>query len=129
MFKYTVKYTNYEGEERERTLYFNLNAAEIIEMDVMHNGKFVARLQQIAKSGDGKKILTEFKKIMRKAYGVKSEDGERFIKNNEVWTEFEQSEAYNEFFQKLLDGDFAAKFINGLMPKVPQDHQQKKLES
>ena len=52
-----------------------------------------------------------------KAYGVKSPDGLRFIKNDEVREEFSQTQAYSELFMKLaLDADAASKFVNGIMP-------------
>ena len=58
-----------------------------------------------------------FKEIIFKAYGVKSQDGRRFIKSKELSEEFSQTEAFSELFIELaLDEKAAADFFNGIMP-------------
>ena len=118
MLKETIKYTDYDGNEREEDFYFNLNKAELTEMQLSADGGLEKRIQKIVSSQNGKEIMALFKEIILKAYGVKSDDGKRFIKNQEVRDEFEQSEAYSELFMKLVtDADAAQKFINGIIPK------------
>ena len=62
---------------------------------------------------------------MLKAYGEKSADGKRFIKNDDIRDGFAQTEAYSELFMELAtDANAAASFVNGIVPKdleVPQD--------
>ena len=87
-------------------------------MQMSTEGGLEKRIQKIVSSQNGKEIMALFKEIILKAYGVKSDDGKRFIKNQEVRDEFEQSEAYSELFMKLVtDADAAQKFINGIIPK------------
>ena len=118
MYKETIKYTDYDNNEREEDFYFNLNKAELTEMQMSTEGGLEKRIQKIVSSQNGKEIMALFKEIILKAYGVKSDDGKRFIKNQEVRDEFEQSEAYSELFMKLVtDADAAQKFINGIIPK------------
>ena len=118
MYKETIKYTDYDNNEREEDFYFNLNKAELTEMQMSTEGGLEKRIQKIVSSQNGKEIMALFKEIILKAYGVKSDDGKRFIKNQEVKDEFEQSEAYSELFMKLVtDADAAQKFINGIIPK------------
>ena len=51
------------------------------------------------------------------AYGVKSDDGKRFIKNERLREEFASSEAYSVLFMEIVtDADAAAKFINAVIP-------------
>ena len=58
-----------------------------------------------------------FKDLVLKAYGVKSDDGRRFIKSKELSEEFAQTEAYSQIFMELAtDADAAAKFVNGIIP-------------
>ena len=58
-----------------------------------------------------------FKDLMARTYGVKSEDGRRLIKSPELYEEFTQTGAYDEFFMKLCtDADFATEFVAGVMP-------------
>jgi hypothetical protein len=56
---------------------------------------------------------------------VRSEDGKRFIKNDQLREEFTQTAAYDALFMELAtDEDAAANFIQGILPKdmsVPQD--------
>jgi hypothetical protein len=118
MLKETIKYTDYEGNEREEDFYFNLNKAELMEMQLSTEGGLEKRIQKIISSQNGKEIIELFKAIILKAYGEKSDDGKRFIKNQEIRDSFEQSEAYSELFMKLAtDADAATKFINGVIPK------------
>jgi hypothetical protein len=52
------------------------------------------------------------------AYGKRSEDGKRFVKNANVREEFESSEAYSALFMELVtDTDSAIEFINGIIPQ------------
>lgn len=118
MLKETIKYTDYDGNEREEDFYFNLNKAELMEMQLSAEGGLEKRIQKIVASQNGKEIMDLFKMILLKAYGEKSDDGKRFIKNQEIRDSFEQSEAYSELFMKLTtDADAAAKFMNGIIPK------------
>lgn len=118
MLKETIKYTDYEGNEREEDFYFNLNKAELMEMQLSTEGGLEKRIQKIISLQNGKEIIELFKAIILKAYGEKSDDGKRFIKNQEIRDSFEQSEAYSELFMKLAtDADAATKFINGVIPK------------
>lgn len=64
-----------------------------------------------------KGVMDFIKKIVLKSYGVKSPDGRRFIKSEELTTEFTQTPAFSEFMIKLLtDDNEASSFINGVIP-------------
>lgn len=117
MLKKTVKYTDYNGVERTEDFYFNLNKAEIMEMEMMTKGGMAEMIQKIVAAQDAPAIIKIFKDLVLQAYGVKSPDGKRFIKNDEVRDEFVQSEAYSIIFMELAtDADAAAKFVNGIIP-------------
>lgn len=113
----TIKSTDFNGVERTNDYYFNLTKAEVMEMEMGTTGGYAEMLQQIIKAQDTPAIIKIFKELILKAYGVKSPDGLRFIKNDEVREEFSQTQAYSELFMKLaLDADAASKFVNGIMP-------------
>ena len=121
MLKKTIKYTDYNGEQREEDFYFNLNKAELTEMELSHDGGLTTQIEKIVKEKDGKEIIKLFKDLVLKAYGVKSDDGKRFIKNDEVRDSFAQTEAYSEFFMELAtDAGAATAFINGIVPAMPK---------
>jgi hypothetical protein len=117
MIKETITYTDYNGTERKEDFYFNLTKAEIMEMEMSTKGGLAEMIQRIVAAQDQPAIIKIFKDLIIKSYGVKSADGKRFIKNDEVVEEFVQTEAFSQMFMKLAtDPDAAAKFVNGIVP-------------
>lgn len=117
MLKKTIKYTNFFGEEKEEDFFFHLSKAELVEMELSHKGGLSQALTEIIASEDGKAIVAEFKNIILTSYGKRSEDGRRFIKNQELRDEFESTEAYSTLFIELVTNtDAAIEFINGIVP-------------
>lgn len=117
MLKKTIKYTDYNGVEREEDFYFNLSKAEVTEMELSVEGGLSQMLENIVNSKDNKHIIKMFKDIILKAYGEKSEDGKRFIKSEELSKEFSQTEAFSELFVSLaLNEEDAANFVKGILP-------------
>lgn len=119
MFGKKIKYTNYNGEERERTFWFHLSKAELLEMEMTTNGGFENFINRIIETRDNKELVRIFKELIHKSYGVKSDDGEMFIKNEQVLKEFTQTEAYSELYIELAtSAEAATEFINGIMPQA-----------
>ena len=117
MFKKTITYKDYNGNERTEDFYFNLSKAELMEMEMSMAGGMEAMLQKIIAAQDTSKIIEMFKKIILKAYGEKSDDGKRFIKSPELSKAFSETEAYSIFFVELAqDAGKASEFINGIIP-------------
>ena len=118
MLKKTIKYTDYDGNEREEDFYFNLSKAEVTEMELSKEGGMSEYIKKISAAQNAPELIKLFKEIIIKSYGEKSLDGKRFIKNKELTEAFIQTEAYSELFIELAsNADEAAKFINGIMPK------------
>ena len=122
MLKKEITYENFEGEETTETFYFNVSKPEIIELEVDVQGGFGRMMERIVEANDTKLLIQEFKRIILLAYGVKSEDGKRFIKSDELREEFTQTAAYSELFMQLaLDADAAADFIKAILPRDLSD--------
>lgn len=127
MLKKTIKYTDYNGVERTEDFYFNLNKAEIMEMQLTTVGGLDAYLKKIISAQDMPTLMRIFKDLVLKSYGVKSDDGRRFIKNDQLREEFEQTEAYSILYMELsTDAEEAAAFVNGIIPadvakQLPKD--------
>ena len=127
MLKKTIKYTDYNGVERTEDFYFNLNKAEIMEMQLTTVGGLDAYLKKIISAQDMPTLMRIFKDLVLKSYGVKSDDGRRFIKNEKLREEFEQTEAYSILYMELsTDAEAAAAFVNGIIPadvakQLPKD--------
>lgn len=118
MFKRDVTYEDFDGEEVTETFYFNLSKRELIQLEVEYKEGLRDALQRIVKSNDNKTLVAEFQKIVLLAYGIKSDDGRRFIKNDTIREEFSQTAAYDSLFMDLAMNDTAAAaFINGIVPK------------
>lgn len=134
MFKTEIEYTDYNGNQRKDTLYFNLSKAEMMEMELSTTAGVEEKLRMLIATKDNATIVKTFKEFLIKSYGIKSEDGTRFIKSDKLREEFEQSEAYSEMFMKLIsDTDFQAKFINGIisgvnMPEMKEEDAIAKLK-
>jgi hypothetical protein len=118
LLKKTITYEDFNGETTTEDLFFHLSKAELVELEMSHEGGLSVSLQKIIESQDGKAIIAEFKSIILGSYGKKSEDGRRFIKNQALRDEFESSEAYSTLFMELVTNtDSAVEFINGVIPK------------
>lgn len=127
MIKKTIKYVDFNGDERVEDLYFNLSSAELAMMELEVPLGLSNYLNNIVEAEDVGKIAEMFCKIIEKSYGFKSEDGRRFIKNKEATESFMQSAAYSELFMSLISNDkSAADFINGIVsPTVKKAHNKK----
>lgn len=119
MYKKLIKYEDFNGTQREETKYFNLSKAELMEMELSTKAGVEEMIRVLIATKDNAKIVQTFKDLILKSYGIKSEDGTRFIKTPQLRDEFEQSNAYSEFFIELLSNpDEQVRFINGVVSGV-----------
>lgn len=118
MIKKTKTYIDFNGVSRTEDFYFNLTAAEISEMELGTEGTMSEMIKSIVAAQDLPSIIKIFKKLVLKAYGVKSPDGRRFIKTPEITAEFEQTQAYSDIFMELAtDAEQASNFFNAIIPQ------------
>lgn len=117
MLKKTITYVDYNDVERTEDYYFNLSKAELMEMELSIAGGLSETIDKIIKTKDTPSLVKIFKELVLKAYGVKSPDGKRFIKSDELREEFSQTEAYSQLFMELAtNAEAAAAFVNGIIP-------------
>lgn len=115
-----IDYVDFDGNKRSEDHCFNFTEAEIQEMNLRIPGGLKARLEKIVQEMDQEKLVSYFKSLILDAYGVKSEDGRRFIKSKELSEEFSQTGAYNKLFMRLTtDTNAAINFVKGIIPNVP----------
>lgn len=125
MLKKTITYTDYNGVERTEDFYFNLNKAEIMELEMSTTGGLAEMIKKVVAAQDAPAIIKIFKDLILRAYGEKTPDGRGFKKNEELKTAFSQTEAYSQLFMELAtDADAASKFVNGIVPA--EDKKDKK---
>lgn len=126
MLKKTFTYEDYNGVKRTEDFWFNLTKAEIMEMEMGVVGGLSALIKRISAAQDSPTIINIFKDLILKAYGEKSADGRRFIKNDEIRDSFAQTEAYSMMFMELATNtDAAIEFINGIIPADASEELKK----
>lgn len=118
MLKKTITFEDFNGDTVTEDHYFHLSKADLVELEVSHKGGLSTWIQNIVTSEDGKAMMEEFKRLLLTSYGKKSEDGRRFIKNEQLREDFLSSPAYDSLFMELVtDAEKAAAFINSIIPK------------
>ena len=108
MYKNTVKYTNIDGEAKQRTLYFNYNAIELatvlekhgITFDKMED--FQKYIESLQENGKTMEMVHFVHDLIVGAYGERDESGEHFLKSEKIAYEFDRSMVFDEFFLDLM---------------------------
>lgn len=131
MIKQMVQWEGFDGKQTTRTVYFNLTRFEIahdMELEVLEQ-RFKAFQEDVI--GDEKRDMTPpeiremldiFKVLIKHAYGVRSQDGKRFVKNEEIWNEFVETGAFDAFVWYMFeDPNRADAFMKGIWPKEIQE--------
>lgn len=124
MFKKTVTYEDYNGDTQTEDFYFNLTKIECLELEYGFGpGESLSgSIQTLINAKDANAIISTVKKVLLNAYGVKSPDGKRFIKNDEIREAFEQSPAFEQIYWELVtDPEKAAELISGIVPSTVRE--------
>lgn len=123
MYIKTIEYKDYSGNQRKEDFCFNLNEAEIMEMELSKEGGFDQWITRIANAQNTPELIKLFKSLILMAYGEKSLDGKKFLKidpntGRNLSEEFEQTAAYPVLFMELATNTEAAtEFINHIIPE------------
>lgn len=140
MLKQVVTYTDFNDQPQTKELYFHISKARILDNLVL-----IEEFQNLANSlsGPERELSTEekqniiklVKSFMKLSYGVRSADGQSFRQRDELWDEFADSAAYDEFLVSLfLEPSRAMEFIMGVMPaeyrgQIAEQIQEKAAET
>lgn len=118
MLKKTVTYIDFDGNERTEDFFFNLTEQEIAEMELSTEGGLGNFINKAVAAKSQVELIELFKKLILAAYGVKSADGRRFVKNDAVREDFMSTQAFSDIYMELVqDADKASEFFNGIVPK------------
>lgn len=121
MYKKVITFTDYNGVDRTETHYFDLSQAEVLEMNMEAGGTLAERYQRIVDAKDTATLIKEFKTLICKSYGRRSDDGLHFYKTEKDLLDFTSSPAFSALFMELAtDADAAAAFAKGIMPEVAE---------
>lgn len=141
MVEKKVSYKDYNGVERSETFYFNLEQSELLDsmadflpediakgVDEFKDVESVVRAIIDAKTM--KEVIAFLKAFIDKSYGVKSEDGRRFVKDDATLMAFKQTPAYSKIYMEMAtNSDKMAGFINAVIPEAVAPAQQTVLAS
>lgn len=118
MFERKFKFEGFDGKMYEDTWEFYLSKADLLEIQL---GTFVgldALMKRLIETKNGKEIMAIVKEIILKAVGHTSPDGRKFLRNDELREEFQQTDAYSQLFSELVtDPEKVLDFIFGAVPK------------
>ena len=117
MIKVTVECEDLFTEEHKKVdLYFHLTEAELVSLNLTSNKGF-SNYKNLSKEDVGKTEIVLFEKLIEKAYGQKTEDGQ-FIKDETARKAFLCSPEYSALLTKLSNGELSLNdFIMGCFPK------------
>lgn len=144
MIKKTINFTNFNGVESSKDLYFHVSRTSLLTADdavydeiVSISKHLLERGKVLEKMGDIKineenpfdednQLLAQSVRMVARlldrlvdlAYGERSEDGSKFLKGKDVVTAFKQTAAYEAFVDQLIaNPDEMISLINSLMSK------------
>lgn len=131
MIKENISWKGHDGNPANKTLYFNLTRFEIahdMELEVLES-RFKKFEEEVIRDNvqrqmtppETREMLDIVQTLIKHSYGVRSADGKRFTKNEEVWTEFVEIGAFDAFIWYLFeDTDRANRFMEGIWPEELQ---------
>jgi hypothetical protein len=125
----TMTYKDIDGNEVTKQWWFSLDRREIAEMKIRYEGPGKGSLEdfldRIVKEQDNNKLLDNFKAILEASVAVRVDN--YLDKSPEVLKEFIGGGAYETMFMRMLgDASYAARLINGIIPKDMAEEVQKK---
>jgi len=127
MFKKTITFEDFEGEQQSQDFYFHISKAEFMEL-AFSGDDMKKRIERIIAAQDGKAILNELRDFIKLSVGMRSEDGTRFLKTPEAQSYLLDSPAYDELLMELAtDAKASAAFINQLVPEKMQKEMKEQL--
>ena len=119
-----VNYTNYNGEVVNEDVYFNLTSVELVRLEAKYGQSIPDKIKEVTEANDYRGIISLFEDLLLTAYGVKSEDGRRFVKDKQATKEFGDSIAYAEIFEQIILNPEAAKELGEEIAYVSKETKQ-----
>lgn len=103
MIKKSIKYVDFNGNEREEDFYFHMSIPEVTRLQTKVAPESIEDyILRIAREDKLEAVLELIEEIILGSVGAKSPNGKSFIKTKEFREEFEYSQAYAELFEELM---------------------------
>ena len=124
MLKKVIKYTDFDGVNREEEFYFNITKTELVTLQNSIDGGLYAKIQKIVSEQNGPELMKLFNKFVDLSYGEKSADGKYFKKSPEILDNFKSTNAYDVLMTELLNDEDGSKVLAFMKAIVPADMAQ-----
>ena len=118
MLKKDITFTDFDGEVKTQTHYFNLTKAECVElqMSVDTEGGFADAMFAAVETASTSQMIAIFKDLIARSYGTRMPNGS-FFKSEEHTKAFLTTEAYSALFMEVIsDEKKSIEFFRGIMP-------------
>lgn len=117
MIELDIKFKNFANREVTEKYFFHLSLVEIADIELRGEEGLEDRFRTAMRTKNGAAVLDLLRDLMLISVGRQSADGRKFIKNDEIREDFEQTGAYSALFVQLATGELdAVKFFTGVMP-------------
>lgn len=128
MLKRHITYEDYDGVTKEMDAEFHISKSEgaILSAKKINGMSYAEALQKMVNDQDMESMLKVFREMVIMAYGVRSEDGKRFVKDVgegvngiqfSAGRAFSQTPAFDELFMDILQEENGlVNFFNGVLP-------------
>lgn len=125
-----IKYKDLDGNPKEGAFYFNITTSQFAEFETKYEGGSLSAM--IRKISDGQAALGEivdfYTNVIKVSHGVRSDDGERHIKTDELFEKFKQTDAYEVLYEELMDPAALNEFLEKVIPVEAMDRIKSRAE-
>lgn len=118
-----IKYTDFNGTERDEPFYFNISKSEAVDMELEMPNGYSSYINEIVTNGDKKEMAGAIKRLILTSYGTRTPDGKFFIKSDEEAKKFFYSRAFDALYMEFLTdstGEKLLEFVNGVFPNLAE---------
>lgn len=130
MLKKVIVFKDFDGNDRKAVAYFHITKTELTDL-VANDVLDPDEMMQAGYTSDGKQMYKTIKLLVDASYGIRTEDGASFIKDEANLKRFKQSLAYDALIMSLLTGDEHSEnsFLEFVKGVFPQDLLKEVLDS
>lgn len=136
MLKETVTYTNFDGVEETKDLYFNLSRTECIDLNLEYEreGGLAGHLKTLMSERVNGQVLQKpaidfVKLLIDRAYGIRpKDDPSAFVKEDDdgkpLINKFKRTLAYDTFVYNLMSGEIPLeRFAEHVLPAMSDEQK------
>ena len=126
MLKKIVKFEDFNGEQQEAEVHFNLTKTELANYYAQFEGGFDQYFKEAIRRGDIQTVSELMFNFIHLSYGQKSPDGLKFIKTEEDLRLFQQTAVYDQICTEVMsDVESFLDFVYSIVPRKVAEEAKK----